>query len=67
MTEAVFLGRRTATASFILNKLHESGVSLSLWMISGRALPRFSISSSSPLDHIADRPEFRMQPDQSDD
>jgi len=51
VTETAFLGRRTATASFILNKLHESGISVALDDF-GTGFASLLHLKQFPVDHI---------------
>lgn len=51
VTETAFLGRRTATASFILNTLHESGISIALDDF-GTGFASLLHLKQFPVDHI---------------
>uniref|UniRef100_A0A9E7ZQ67 EAL domain-containing protein n=1 Tax=Bosea sp. NBC_00436 TaxID=2969620 RepID=A0A9E7ZQ67_9HYPH len=51
VTETVFLGRRTATASFILNELHRAGVSIALDDF-GTGFASLVHLKQFPVDHI---------------
>jgi EAL domain-containing protein (putative c-di-GMP-specific phosphodiesterase class I) len=51
VTETVFLGRRTATASFILNELHTAGVSIALDDF-GTGFASLVHLKQFPVDHI---------------
>jgi len=51
VTETAFLGRRTATASSILNKLHEAGVSIALDDF-GTGFASLLHLKQFPVDHI---------------
>jgi len=51
VTETAFLGRRTATASFILHKLHEAGISIALDDF-GTGFASLLHLKQFPVDHI---------------
>ncbi|SIR33379.1 EAL domain-containing protein [Bosea sp. TND4EK4] len=51
VTETAFLGRRTATASLILNKLHEAGISIALDDF-GTGFASLLHLKQFPVDHI---------------
>lgn len=51
VTETAFLGRRTATASLMLNKLHESGISIALDDF-GTGFASLLHLKQLPVDHI---------------